>query len=73
MKAALFFLLACALTLGACSDDRDPVSASEPPALGAVEVQADEPVKIPTPQHGPDGPELVVQEPPEEGGMTSPV
>ena len=34
MKSALFFLLTCALTLGACSD-RDPVSANEPiAALG---------------------------------------
>ena len=46
MKSALFFLLTCALTLGACSD-RDPVSANEPTeALGVVEVNADEPVKI---------------------------
>ena len=29
MKSALFFLLTCALTLGACSD-RDPVSSNEP-------------------------------------------
>ena len=44
MKSALFLLLTCALTLGACSD-RDPVSANEP-SLGSVEVNADEPVKI---------------------------
>ena len=46
MRSALFFFLTCAWTLGACSD-RDPVSSNEPTAaLGVVEVNADEPVKI---------------------------
>ena len=31
MKFALFFLLTCTLTLGACSD-RDPVSSNQPTA-----------------------------------------
>ena len=34
MKSALFFLLTCALTLGACSD-RDPVSANQPTEAAA--------------------------------------
>ena len=37
MKSALFFLLTCALTLGACSD-RDPVSSNQPTAAAAKRV-----------------------------------
>ena len=44
MQCALFFILTCALTLGACSDD--PVSEPGTPSLGVVEVRTGQSIQI---------------------------